>query len=108
MSDSALRTSECQLQNTLVDACLIEETLIDKKQENYQMIDSLSIWLSSGGTDILGTAHEFQGVEVDFGCTFAHIFRRTPTGWRTRLTYGFLAYGSKMKIPMDKKYQCPK
>ena len=32
------------------------------------MIDSLSISLSSGGTDILGTAHEFQGVEVDFGC----------------------------------------
>jgi len=55
------------------------------------MIDSLSISLSSGGTDILGTAHEFQGVEVDFGCNFAHIFRRTPTGWRTRLTYDFLA-----------------
>jgi len=32
--------------------------------------DSLSTWLSSGRTDILGTAHEFQGVEVDFGCNF--------------------------------------
>jgi len=37
------------------------------------MIDSLSIYLTSGGTDILGTAHEFQGVEVDFGCTFTHL-----------------------------------
>jgi hypothetical protein len=39
--------TEYHIQDALVDACLIEETLIDKTQENYWMIDSLSIWLES-------------------------------------------------------------
>jgi len=75
------------------------------------MIDSLSIWLSSGGTDILGLRLNSR-TGGWFCMHFAHIFRRTPTGWMTRLIYDCLAHGlKKWKIPWknkEKKYQCPK
>jgi len=68
------------------------------------MINSLSIWLSSGGTDILGLCMDSKEwrLILDAFCTQEH----PQVGERD--LYDFLAKGLKMKTPTEEKYQCLK